>query len=87
MRRPRYAKLIPRFGSFYPAIPADHWIPASQAAIRWAERLWREAGAEALAEGRLLPDAHFEFKGGKPRPSGWCIDPERLSDNTPADGT
>ena len=80
MSRLRYAKLIPKFGAFYPEIPADHWIPASQVATRRAERVLREAGADALSQARLLPDEHFEFRGGKSRPPSWYITPERLSD-------
>jgi hypothetical protein len=64
---------------------ADHWLPAWQAAMRRAERVWRETGADALLRGRLLPDEHFEFKGGKPRPVDWYIAPERLSDTKRAE--
>jgi hypothetical protein len=78
----RIALLDPKFGSLYPEIPAGHWLPAWQAATRRAERLWWEVGADALIEGRLLPDEHFRFKGGRPRPSSWYPSPERLSDPT-----
>ncbi len=72
--------LDPRFGSLYPEMPAGFWLPAWEAMIRRAERLWRDVGADALVEGRLLPDGHFHFRGGKPRGSEWCGAPERLSD-------
>jgi hypothetical protein len=85
MHQTRTARLDPRFGALYPEIPAGHWLPAWQAATRRAERLWREAGADALLDGRVLSDEHFQFRGGKPRPSGWYIDPERLSDPTRAE--
>jgi hypothetical protein len=81
----RRAKLKPQFGSQYPELPADHWLPAWQAAMRRAERVGRTAGADTLLRGRLLPDEHFEFKGGKPRPVDWYIAPERLSDTKRAE--
>jgi hypothetical protein len=78
--RMRRARLKKKFGSLYPELPADHWIPAWQASMRRAERVWGEAGPEALIEGRLLPNEHFEFHGGSARPPGWYPTPERLSD-------
>lgn len=81
----RRTRLDPKFGSLYPEIPAGHWIPAWQAATRMAERLWREAGPEALLEGRILPEEHFQFCGGRSRGANWYVTPERLSDPTPAE--
>jgi hypothetical protein len=83
----RRALLDPRFGSIYPEIPAGHWLPAWQAAMRRAERLWRDVGPDALIEGRLLPDEHFKFRGGKPRELGWYVEPQRLSDPGERPGT
>lgn len=77
--------LDPKFGALYPELPAGHWIPAWQAASRRAERVWREAGADALIQGRLLSEEHFRFRGGKPRPPTWYVTPERLSDPTDAE--
>jgi hypothetical protein len=81
----RVTRLDPKFGSLYPEIPAGHWLPAWDAATRRAERLWREAGADALLQDRVLPDEHFQFRGGKPRSAGWYVEPERLSDPTRAE--
>jgi hypothetical protein len=81
----RYAKVVPKYGSLYPELPSGQWMPAWDAAMRRAQRVWREAGPEALVYTRLLPDEHFEFHGGKPRPSDWYVKPERLSDPTPAE--
>jgi hypothetical protein len=78
----RRAMLDPKFRTIYPEIPAGHWIPAWQAAMRRADRLWLEAGAEALIQNRILPEEHFRFLGGDPRPSDWYPTPERLSDPT-----
>lgn len=81
----RHAKLKPQFVTQYPEVPPDRWLPAWQAATRRAERVWRELGAEALLRGRLLPDEHFDFQGGKPRPAYWYVAQERLSDATAAE--
>jgi hypothetical protein len=77
----RRAKLKSEFGSLYPELPAEHWVPALQLVIRRAERIWREHGAQALIGDRLLPDEHFDFKGGRRRASDWHIHTERLSDS------
>jgi len=81
----RRTRLDPQFGPLYSEIPAGHWIPAWQAATRRAERLWREEGAEALVEGRLLNENHFQFRGGTPRAGGHYVVPERLTDPTRAE--
>jgi hypothetical protein len=81
----RRAKLDPKFRSLYPELPAGQWIPAWQATTRRAERVWRQEGAEALIYSRLLAEEHFRFQGGDPRPAGWCVIPERLTDPTQAE--
>ena len=81
----RFALLVPRFGSLYPELPAGEWISAWDAAMRRAQQVWLEAGVEAVVYTRLLPEEHFEFRGGVPRPSDWYIRPERLSDPTPGE--
>jgi hypothetical protein len=77
--------LNPKFSALYPELEAGRWLPAWQAAVRRAERLWHDLGAEALIQGRILPDEHFRFRGGSPREFGWYVTPERLSDPTPAE--
>ena len=81
----RCARLDPQYASLYPEIPPGKWLPAWQAASRRAERVWLEAGADALVERRLLSDQHFHFRGGSARPVSWYVNPERLSDPTPAE--
>ena len=78
----RRAMLDPQFRTMYPEIPAGYWMPAWQAAMRRADRVWLEAGVKALIQDRLLPEEHFRFLGGDPRPSDWYPTPERLSDPT-----
>jgi len=81
----RYAKVFRSFRSMYPELPAGDWLLAWEAAMRVAQRVWRESGAEAVVYGRLLPEEHFEFAGGDPRPADWEFHPERLSDPTPTE--
>jgi hypothetical protein len=76
----RLTKLNPEFGLLYPEIPAGQWLPAWDATLHRANRLWKEVGPEAIVRDRLLPDEHFQFEGGEPRPPGWYVIPERLSD-------
>ena len=76
----RRAKLKPEFRSLYPELPVNQWLPAWGVATRRAETVWRDSGADALVQGRLLSDEHFEFRGGEPRPVDWYVIPERLSD-------
>ena len=78
----RLAVLDPKFRFLYPELPAGQWLPALDAAIWQADRLWLEAGADALLRDRVLPDKHFQFWGGSPRRLGWYITPERLCDRT-----
>lgn len=77
--------LGPKFGSFYPELKPGRWLLAWQAAVKRAEHLWRDVGAEALILDRVLPDGHFHFRGGTPRDLGWGASPERLSAPTPAE--
>ena len=81
----RRTRLNPKFASLYPELPAGQWIPAWQATTRRAERVWGQDGPEAVIHSRLLSDEHFDFRGGKPRPSGWYVMPERVSDPTKAE--
>jgi hypothetical protein len=74
-----------KFESLYPELTVGEWVPAWQAALRRAERVWLQEGAEALIFDRLLPDQHFHFRGGIPRLANWHVIPERLSDPSPAE--
>ena len=78
----RRARLNPKFGWRYPELPAGEWLPAWQAAMQIAERLWQEDGSEALIRDRLLSAEHFDFQAGTPRSVDWYVTPERLSDAT-----
>jgi hypothetical protein len=81
----RLCRLDPEYHFRYPDLPAGQWMPAWEAAVRRADQVWWEAGADALSRGRVLPEDHFQFRGGEPRPVGWYPTPERLSDPSPAE--
>jgi hypothetical protein len=60
----REARLHPEFAQLYPAIPPGEWLCAAILADRvLVGRLLR--GASSAIMGRVLPEEHFEFRGGE----------------------
>jgi hypothetical protein len=78
----RLARLDPKFESLYPELHAGEWLPAWEAAMQVAVRLWQEDGSEALIRDRLLSPEHFDFQGGSARSVDWYVTAERMSDAT-----
>jgi hypothetical protein len=69
----REARLRPGFAGLYPALPGGTWMGAAElggALLRWIA----EGGAAPPLGARLLPDEHFEFRGG-PLPRGSVASP------------
>jgi hypothetical protein len=65
-RRPREARLRVEYGELYPGLRAGEWEAAAVLADRvLADRLLR--GSETALEGRVLLEAHFDFRGGASR--------------------
>jgi hypothetical protein len=65
-RTSREARLLPGAAHHYPWIEADRWQPAALLADQvLAAHLLR--GTHSVACRRLLPDAHFVFRGGMAR--------------------
>ncbi len=63
----REARLLPEHARFYPGIAPGVWESAAMLADRvLAGGLLR--GATIGWRGRILHDAHFEFRGGEPEP-------------------
>ncbi len=63
----REARLLPEHARFYPGIAPGVWESAAMLADRvLAGGLLR--GGEIGWRGRILHDAHFEFRGGEPEP-------------------
>ena len=66
----REAKLRPGFGQVYPELRAG-WEVAQNVAGRVADKIVSRQGYAALLNRRVLPDEHFEFRGGSSiRPGG-----------------
>jgi hypothetical protein len=62
----REAMLRPEFRDWYPTLQADRWYPARQLADLVLEQ--RRSGEPRWElESRIPPDAHFLFRGGRPR--------------------
>jgi hypothetical protein len=62
----REARLRPEWGELYPALRAGKWESAAVLADRrMADSLLRGTGT--ALHGRVLPDAHFDFRGGAAR--------------------
>jgi hypothetical protein len=67
----RRARLRPQYARHYPRLVADLWLGARSAA-RALRRSDPKTRQRELKGERILPDGHFEFRGGKlgDRPSG-----------------
>ncbi len=60
----RQARLRREFAGLYPAVPAGVWIEASELGASLLQ--WIAGGGAAPPLGaRLLPDEHFDFRGGE----------------------
>ena len=77
----RKACLKPELASLYPEVLPNIWLGAAGVAARVAARLRRERGRDLLA-GRVLPDEHFEFRGGRRRSLRWAGQGSRLGERS-----
>jgi hypothetical protein len=69
----REVKVKAGSGHLYPEARLGGWEPAAVLARRVADRILARQGYAALLHGRVLPESHFEFRGGPPehqRPGG-----------------
>ena len=64
----REARLRPEFAELYPGLTPDRWLPAARVAEAVLANLLLQQMGEAPAADRLLPEAHFEFRGGAANP-------------------
>ena len=60
----REVKVRAGAGHLYPEARIGGWEPAAVLARRVADRILARQGYAALLHGRVLPEAHFEFRGG-----------------------
>lgn len=66
----REARLRPGCSHFYPELRPG-WEVAQNVAARVADRIVTRQGYAAVLSRRVLPDDHFEFRGGSSiRPGG-----------------
>jgi hypothetical protein len=73
----RETRVRPGYGHLYPEIRPG-WDAADAVARRIAERILAQQGYVGVLKGRVLPERHFEFRGGSSiRPGGLH---SRLSD-------
>ena len=62
----REARLKPEFAHLYPELPAGRWMPASEVGATILVSQLKATRPPTLGE-RLLPEEHFEFRGGAMR--------------------
>lgn len=80
----RQARLRSEFAELYPAVPARIWIEASEVGaslLRWIAG----GGAAPPLGSRLLPEEHFEFRGGE-LPRGSIGSPRTRREDAPDRG-
>jgi hypothetical protein len=67
----REARLRPEWADLYPGIEPDTWnVAASVLPLVLRQRVLSEGSWEFAR--RIFDDDHFEFRGGRPRDSGWA---------------
>lgn len=66
----REARLRPEFADLYPGLTPGEWESAARIAEAVLANLMLQKMADASASGRVLPEEHFEFRGGVPAPQG-----------------
>jgi hypothetical protein len=73
--------LKPEYATRYPEIPANIWLGAAGVAARVAARLRHSSGPGNSSAERVLPDEHFEFRGGRRRRRTWLGPGSRLGES------
>jgi hypothetical protein len=63
----REARLRPEYAQLYPMLEAGRWELASVAAEKVAATRLLQLADTFVLHDRVLPDAHFEFRGGSAR--------------------
>lgn len=68
----REARLRPEYADLYPTLTPGQWEPAARVAETVLARLLLLEISETPLHDRVLPEAHFEFRGESPggAPSG-----------------
>ncbi|HUF34779.1 MAG TPA: hypothetical protein VMN37_02460 [Gemmatimonadales bacterium] len=80
----REARLRAGFAGLYPLLPSDTWMNAAELGATLLR--WVTTGGTTVKLGpRLLPEEHFEFRGGE-LPRGSIASPRTRRDDAPARG-
>jgi hypothetical protein len=74
--------LKPEYASLYPEVPPNIWLGAAGVAARVAARLRGSADSSDRLPKRVLPDEHFEFRGGRRRRQTWRGPGSRLGETS-----
>jgi hypothetical protein len=64
----REARLRPEFAHLYPGLTPGQWESAGRIAEAVLANMMLQEMTEAPASERVLPEEHFEFRGGVPAP-------------------
>lgn len=62
----REARLRSEFADRYPGVEPDVWYTAATLAEHLSRRMGQGGDAESSTGPRVLPQEHFEFRGGEP---------------------
>jgi hypothetical protein len=60
----REARLRPEFAQLYPTLTPGEWEPAARIAEAVLANLLLHEMTDSTSPDRLLPEEHFEFRGG-----------------------
>jgi hypothetical protein len=60
----REARLCPKFAQLYPTLTPGEWKPAARIAEAVLANFLLHEMTESPSPERLLPEEHFEFRGG-----------------------
>jgi hypothetical protein len=60
----REARLRPEFAQLYPVLTPGEWEPAARIAEAVLANLLLHEMTDSPSPDRLLPEAHFDFRGG-----------------------
>ena len=74
--------LKPEYASLYPEVPPNIWLGAAGVAAHVAARFRRSSGFNDWLPKRVLPDEHFEFRGGRRRRQTWSGPGSRLGETS-----
>jgi hypothetical protein len=68
----REARLRPEYAPVYPTLTPDLWQDAARVSELIAASRQQLVSPGNVIQDRVLPDAHFEFRGGLPRATPNC---------------